>query len=490
MALVDVAGIDDPRCNDFARERHPPALTDEGNSQRFARDWYFQVRYCDAWRAWMIFDGRQWREDDLRGIEHRAVQTIKGILAEAQFAETDDERKALVKHQSKSEAAPRIRATADLGRRLLSVPPTAFDAVPDLFNFPNGTMDLLTFELRPHRAEDLITKCAAAPYDPDAKSEAFDRSLRDNISETTREFLQRFAGYSLTTATSEDRFAFLCGPGGSGKSTMLEALRQAWGSYATAADFDTFLASRRDAGAASEDRAALHGARLVTAVETRGQKRWDTGLVKKLTGGDPMRARKLFQNSFEFKPVFKLWLAANDRPRVSADDDGFWRRILEVPFLKGRPEERDRDTRIRAEITDPHRSGSAILAWAVEGCRQWRNRGLGVSDDVRLATDQYRRSMDDVGEFLADRCVVEPASNVRALTLRQTYEAWCRESGNQPVHGKAWAQALEQRGLDRTRLHGGQTYWIGVAVKDDDAKDDAAPGWVTDEGDSVKGEPR
>jgi putative DNA primase/helicase len=160
-----------------------------------------------------------------------------------------------------------------------------------------------------------------------------------------------------------------------------------------------------------------------------------------------------------------------------------------VPFPHERGDE-DRDNRFRDELTDPVRSGAAVLAWALEGCRLWRHNGLGISDDVRAATDDYRRSQDDVAEFLADRCVCEPSGAVRALTLRQAYETWCREEARRPVTGKRWAQALAEKGLDRSRRHGGVTHWIGVAIKDGEpspgeglgeGQGEGEPAWVRED---------
>jgi putative DNA primase/helicase len=118
-------------------------------------------------------------------------------------------------------------------------------------------------------------------------------------------------------------------------------------------------------------------------------------LVKSLTGTDRVAARFLYAEAFEFLPTFKLWLAANHKPVIRGTDTAIWRRIRLVPFTVEIPEgERDPElpNRLRAELP-------GILAWAVQGCLLWLESGLGVPDQVRAATDAYRRESDILGAF-------------------------------------------------------------------------------------------
>lgn len=78
-------------------------------------------------------------------------------------------------------------------------------------------------------------------------------------------------------------------------------------------------------GAPRNDIACLAGSRLVISSEVDEGKQLAEGLIKMITGGDTITARKLYQESFEFKPSFTLVLVANHAPKVSADDDAMWR---------------------------------------------------------------------------------------------------------------------------------------------------------------------
>ena len=443
-------------------------LSDLGNAKRLARLHGADVRWVKQWNSYYVFDGKLWVEDRTDSILRWAEDVPRELYQEAAQTGHAQNREEVAAWALASEAASRLRAMVDLLKSQpgIAAVPEIFDSDPWALSCPNGVLDLKTFRLHPHRREDLLTKMTAAAYEPDACSAVWEDHLRDNLPDAATVItLQRFAGYTLTGDTRHDRFAFLHGPGGSGKSTTLEALKRTLGSYAMAASFDTFLASQRNPSAPNDDVACLSGARMVIATETVGRKDWAVGVIKHLTGGDTIRARHLYQRSFTFTPRFKLWFGANDRPRVDASDNAFWRRILEMPFSKGRPDESQRDPRIREVLIDPTQSGAAILAWAVKGCRDWQAHGLGVSITVLSATKDYQASMDTVAQFVAQCCILGPTETTTPSALRVAYETWCREAGLRPAVGHEWTNALHQQGIDQApRKHGDKRQWLRVSL--------------------------
>src|SRR5581483_2531411 len=114
-------------------------------------------------------------------------------------------------------------------------------------------------------------------------------------------------GYSLTGAILEHALFFLYGTGANGKSTFLNAVTGCVGDYHRTAAIETFTASTTERH--PTDLAALRGARLVTAVETEEGRRWAEAKIKSLTGGDPISARFMHKDFFEFVPKFKLIIA-------------------------------------------------------------------------------------------------------------------------------------------------------------------------------------
>jgi putative DNA primase/helicase len=464
----------------FGRNGHgalePPSLTDAGNARRLVSDHGELVRYVPPWRTWLCFDGARWAKDETGEIVRRAKATARAILLEAADTEDPDARKALVKHAVQSEAEPRLRAMIALACSEPGIPvlPDQLDVDPFLLNTPpgtgvlrgasGGTVDLRTGTMRPHRREDLLAQITAVPYLAGARHPVFEAYLRRVLpDEGVRGFMQRVAGYCLTGSTAEETLFFAHGPSASGKSTLLRALRRWLGDYGATADFTSFTERRGDGP--KEDIARLADVRLVVSVEVKDGTRLAEGLVKWLTGGDEITARRLYEKTVEFVPRFKLLLAANSRPRARDDDDAIWRRILEIPFTQSIPEA-ERDPEVKRILCEDPEAGAAILAWAVEGAVAWCQGRLGVPDAVRRATASYRGSMDPLGPFLAECCVLEEVGACPAGELRQAYESWAKEQGlRYPLAGRQFADRLRAKGCKAHRGTGGAREWRGIRLR-------------------------
>jgi putative DNA primase/helicase len=440
-------------------------ITDVGNAARFVEQHGGTLRYCFAWAGWLHFDGTRWRRDAGDVAVRCAKACARTWFSEAAQATDEGRRRALAKWATYANSEPGIRRMLSLAQAELAITPDQLDADPWVLNCPNGTLELRTGHLRAHRREDFLTKLTAAPYDEAAHSAVWDSFLEGCLpDEGARDYAQRYAGYCLTGATREEVFVFCRGPAGGGKSTFTEGLRRAWGDYATSADFSAFLAKRPTEGP-REDIARLAGARLVTSVETRDGAQLAEGLVKMLTGGDTVAARRLYERTFEFLPQFKLLLASNYRPRANADDDGLWRRLRELPFPTARVRREERDDSVKAAITDTAQTGPAILAWAVEGCARWLAEGLGEPAAVMQATAAYRKAMEPLADFIADCCRLGPGLSVPAARLRDEYETWCKAEGlRHPLNGRAWGGALRALGCADRRAAAAR-WWDGIDLR-------------------------
>ncbi len=446
----------------------PPAdahLTDWGNAQRLVAMHGDDMRYCEAWGCWLIWDGQRWARDDNGAAVRLAKDVVATLYEEAGKTEDEQRRKALAKHALKSEAQHAITAMLQSAKSELPMPvrPEELDANAWLLNCANGTLDLRTGKLRAHRREDLITKLAPVDYDPSAALELWQRFLDDATGgdRDLQAFLQRAAGYSLTGETDEEKLFFVHGPGAAGKSTFLEALKGAMGSYAQTADFETFIA-RSMSGSVRPDVAKMAGARLVVSIEVDEGKKLAEGLVKTLTGGDTVSARFLYRDYFEYKPAFKLWLAANHAPEVKDNDEAMWRRILRLPFEHEVPEEK-RDPAVKATLRDPAAAGPAVLAWAVQGCLAWQEQGLGIPGVVKTATAAYRLENDPLRDFLEVRCLFGAVKTARIAEMSAAYKKWCDENGLRQMNSREFNQRLEARGCRRVHTRTG-SLWVGIGL--------------------------
>ena len=447
--------------------------TDLGNAERFEAFAGHRLRFCHPWGCWLVFDGRRWHRDLDGEAVRGARDTLRALAAEAQSIPDEDHRAEVVKHALDSESSARVTAMLSLAQSLLPVSPEALDTCPDLLNVANGTLDLRTGELRPHHRDDLLTKLAPVSYNPEAECPRWEGFLERILGgkEQLITFLQRAVGYSLSGSTTEQILLLLYGTGANGKSTFLETLRLVAGDYATIADFTTFL--KRDTEGARNDLARLVGTRFVSAVEAEAGRRLDEALVKQLTGGDTITARFLFKEFFDFKPQFKIWLAANHKPNIAGTDHGIWRRIRLVPFTVTIPPA-EQDKRL-PELLKEELPG--ILAWAIRGCLAWRQHGLGVPAEVRAATASYRDEMDVFGGFLDERCVADEGAHVTSKDLNAAYKAWCEANSERPRSSKALARALRERGCASGRLAKGVRCWKGVRLRRENDPVAEGDGW-------------
>ena len=335
------------------------------------------MRHCYEFGNWPTWCGTHWRTD-LAAAEQRAKDAVLKLYDEVRTLSNPDDRKALLDHAQDSESVTRIAAMLSLARSEPGIPVRPDDLDRDiwLFNCLNGTLDLRSGELRPHRREDLITRIAPVAYDPTAecsKWNTFLKRIMDGNDDLVA-FLRRAVGYSLTGSTSERCIFILYGGGKNGKTVFIEAVRMLFGEwYAARTPTQTLMAKRGDA--IPNDVARLKGARFVSACETGEGKVLDEAAVKDMTGGDRIAARFMRAEWFEFTPHFKIFLSTNHKPRIIGRDDAIWDRIRLVPF-----EVRisDNERRPMDELLAEFRAElPGILAWAVKGCMEWQRERIG-----------------------------------------------------------------------------------------------------------------
>lgn len=444
--------------------------TDLGNAERFVARHGRDLRYVAEWKRWLVWDGKRWATDESLEVQRRAQETIRSMWAAvADLPARDQEDWA--KHILRSETAGRLAALLECARanESMVVRPEQLDADPWLITCENGVLDLRTGQLGPHDRALLMTKLVPASFDPEARCDRWERFLHRimNGNAALIDFLRRAVGYSLTGQPSERWLFFLYGMGANGKSTFLEVLRALLAGYAQQADFTSFLETPRGDGPRN-DIARLFGARVVTSSEVGEGKRLNESLVKTLTGTDTVTARFLHAEFFEFKPQFKLWLAANHRPVVRGTDPAIWDRVRLVPFTVSIPPT-ERDPGLLAELL---RELPGILAWAVAGCLEWLEKGLGTPPEVEAATEQYRRDSDTLGTFLEECCDVAPGNAefaVPATSLYNAYRRWAEQGGEYQLSQTAFGRRLEERGItaEKRGVGAARLKWrIGVRLLD------------------------
>ena len=354
-----------------------------------------------------------------------------------------------------------INAMLTLAKSEPGVPilPAKLDTNPWALNCPNGTLDLRTGTLQPHERGDMLTKLCPVDFDTASPCPSWERMLATLMGEHADliTFLQRAIGYSLTGSVAEQCLFLLWGTGSNGKSTFLNAVIDMLGpDYSMQAPDGLLMVKSGEAH--PTERADLFGKRLVSSVEVEEGKRLAESLVKQLTGGDSIRARRMREDHWQFTPTHKIFMAANHKPVIRGTDHGIWRRVKLVPFVVTIADA-DQDKSLPAKLLAERRG---ILAWAVRGCLEWQRDGLSEPAEVTQATSEYRGEMDVVGAFLSECCIVNGQWSAKASEVYAAYMHWCKDNGEFAVNQRRFGLAINERGIERYTNNG--TWYSGLGL--------------------------
>src|SRR6185437_6497280 len=444
-----------PRAEELSASGVTP-YSDLSNAERFASLHFDQARYCTDTREWLAWDGRRWANDKIGVVRRLAIETTKMMALEA----VKSDRRELLLWAARSQSARGLRDMLTVAESKIQLRREKLDRDPWALNCKNGTVNLRDGSLKAHDPRDWFSKLTQVDFLPGAPCPTW-LAFLDRVMNGDRNliaFLKRAVGYTLTGDTKEQCLFLMLGNGANGKTTFLRIMRALAGDYAQQTPMDTLMVSKNPG--VSNDLARLDGTRFVSAVEAEQGKRLAETKIKQMSGGDPIAARYLYGEYFEFIPMFKLWLATNELPRIDGVDEGTWRRIRVIPFEVTIPQEERDGTlpdKLEAEL-------SGILNWAVEGCLEWQRSGLQPPEKVLTATKTYRTDMDMVAQFIEDACVTRRGEKVSAKDLYVGYVEWCRDNGNEPVSQTALGHRLKARGFRQVRDRSTRS-WIGLRLR-------------------------
>lgn len=441
---------------------HEP-LTDLGNARRLVETHGHRIRYVPVWKRWLIWDGKRWADDDTGQIWRCAKHVARNMLHSAADAPTAEDRDRLIKAARRAESATGLRAMVELAgtEKTVALAPRDLDADPYLLNVSNGIIDLRTGNLRPHDPAAHLTKLCRAAYRPDAEAPRFAAFLeRIQPQQEMREFLRRLLGYGLLGLVVEHVLPIFHGQGGNGKGTLLETVLAVMGDYASAVESELLVASQ---SAHPTGVADLFGLRLALAQETDSGRRLAESTVKRLTGGDTIKARRMRENFWAFEPSHLVVMQTNHKPIITGTDEGIWRRVRLVPFDVQIPES-ERDGHLRSRLL---LEVDGILSWLLDGYRDYTDQGLAAPTAVTDATADYRASSDDLGRFIDERCLTGPHFYARVDDLFSAWCEWCRRENLDPKNKTAFGRSLTDRGLDSDKRSGSRV-WVGIALAGDE----------------------
>lgn len=365
-----------------------------------------------------------------------------------------------------------ITSTLRESHPILEISPRDLDADPFALCTPEATYDLRKgmAGAREHSPEDFITKITSVS--PSQKGQQIWLDCLDLIfqgDQTLIDYVQMICGLAAIGKVYVEALIIAYGDGRNGKSTFWNAVSRVLGLYSGNISADTLtVGCRRNI---KPEMAEVKGKRLLIAAEMQEGSRLNDSTVKQLCSTDDVFAEKKYKDPFSFKPCHTLVLYTNHLPRVSASDDGIWRRLIVIPFnakITGKS-----DIKNYGEYLFDN-AGESILTWVIEGAKKVieLDYQIPVPACVQKAIDEYRSQNDWFGHFLADKCEVDDSYKESSSALYQAYRNYSLDC-NEYIRSTAdFYFALEKAGFERIKVHN-KRYFKGLRLRaENDAEED------------------
>lgn len=412
-------------------------------------DYFKPIARFDRERGiWYVYDGKVWQPDE----NALAVAELAKIFADRLYTfalqiTDEDTRNRYIKRVQKLQMRKNRRTMIEDAKSVYPVSHTIFDRNTDLFNCQNGTLNLTTGEFRPHDPADFLTMLSGVTYDPDAaclRWEQFISEVMCNDSDLAL-YLQKALGYALTGDTSLECLFILYGATSrNGKGTTMETFLKIMGDYGKTSNPEMLSTKfgNINASGPSEEIARLAGVRFVNISEPEKKITFNAALVKRMTGNDTLNARFLHENSFDFRPNFKIFINTNYKPSVSDMTLFYSNRLKLIPF-KRHFEEHEQDKSLKAFFAE-EQSQSAIFNWCYAGYKLFKKQGLDDPTAVTEATKEYQDESDRIGQFVDAWLEEGEAFEERTSAVYNIYGQWCEKYGYRKENSTNFNNAIQR----------------------------------------------
>lgn len=397
---------------------------------------------------WYVYDGAVWRPDEnALAVAELAKKLADRLYTFALQIKDEDTRNRYIKRVQKLQLRKNRRTMIEDAKSVYPVSHSLFDHNTDLFNCKNGTLNLTTGEFKPHDPADFLTMMSGITYDPKATCSRWEQFISEVMCSDAdlAQYLQKALGYALTGDTSLECLFILYGATSrNGKGTTMETFLQIVGDYGKTSNPEMLSTKfgNTNASGPSEEIARLAGIRFVNISEPEKKITFNAALVKRMTGNDTLNARFLHENSFDFKPNFKIFINTNYKPSVSDMTLFYSNRLKLIPF-KRHFEEHEQDKGLKSFFAEGTNL-SAIFNWCYEGYKRFRAEGLEDPDAVTTATKEYEAESDRVGQFVDAWLEEGEAFEERTSAVYRLYGQWCDKYGYRKENSTNFNNAIQR----------------------------------------------
>lgn len=419
--------------------------TDIGAGMLFADFYQEKLRYVPERKSWFYYENGIWTHD-IGGLKAmKLCMALANLLHMYALKIEDEHKRKIYMDYSKKWQSHNYRVNILKDAQVYHpISISEFDNDPYIFNCKNGTLDVRKRTCQEHNSSDKLTKISNVVFDSNAHSDRWDNFILEIMSGDIEKakFLQKIFGYGLTGDTRHECMTILYGASTrNGKGTLCESVLKVLGSYGCTARPETIAQkSNTNSSQPSEDIARLASVRFVNISEPGKGLVLNSAQVKSMTGNDTLNARFLHENSFDFRPLFKLYINTNYLPTVNDMTIFTSGRIIIIPFER-HFDESEQDKSLKKEFAKDEVQ-SAILNWLLDGYELLKKEGLSIPQSVKDATALYQHNSDKLQLFI-EECMEQGNYEEKTSTVYQRYRSWCLENGHYAESMRNFKQSLE-----------------------------------------------
>ncbi|MED3231354.1 DNA primase family protein [Bacillus velezensis] len=290
-------------------------------------------------------------------------------------------------------------------------------------NERNGMLSLTTFTLYPHSPEFLSTVQIPIEYNPNATAPHFMSFMKDITIDDSQliNVHQELVGYWLTVETKAEKAVYYYGGGANGKSVMASIVTALVGednvSSVPLSEFSQTFGMEN-----------LIGKSLNIAAENEmGGKALKTENFKAIVSGDNITINIKYRPAISYRPYCRLVFLVNNLPDSSDVTEGYFRKIIIVPFPRTFKKE-ERNVELKNELL---KELPGILNWAIQGLKRLRSNNYQFSEckAIKETESAYHDEQNPVREFFHSHVVQVDGSRTKQSDFYNMYSQWLTVQG-------------------------------------------------------------
>jgi len=325
------------------------------------------------------------------------------------------------------------------------------DTNTELLCFKNGVLDIASKEFRDSRPTDYLSLCTNTDYvefDPDCTEHLEIRAEIDKFmsqlfpNKNLNRYMWEHLASTLRGDNRNQTFNIYTGCGRNGKSKLVELMGFVLGDYKGTVPLALITQKRASIGGVSPEIAQLKGIRYAVMQEPQKGTKLNEGIMKELTGGDPIQGRALFHDTVTFIPQFTLAVCTNHLFDITSSDDGTWRRIRVCDFVskfvdEPSEEKEDYEFKVDRNISAKFRRWVPIFTYMLAH-RLFETDGI-VADcpEVMASSQNYKAEQDYFTGFMKERIVKLAGGRIKKHDVLNEFQEWYAELyGGKVPNGK------------------------------------------------------